>query len=122
MGDLKLNTSHGTRSLDKLLDGRLNIWLLVLAPPSESVGVGLRKTGNELPLFNTDVNGKMRIVKAFFKNWTTVNNGYLGFRNDEERSEMRYVMRIAELREPSNLWTQIALSGYSQEHTSLSVG
>jgi hypothetical protein len=23
---------------------------------------------------------------------TTVNNGYLGSRNDEERSEMRYVM------------------------------
>ena len=33
---------------------------------------------------------------------TTVNNGYLGSRNDEERSEMRYVMRIAELRESSN--------------------
>ena len=28
---------------------------------------------------------------------TTLNNGYLGSRNDEERSEMRYVMRIADL-------------------------
>jgi len=28
---------------------------------------------------------------------TTFSNGYLGSCNDEERSEMRYVMRIAEL-------------------------
>jgi hypothetical protein len=34
---------------------------------------------------------------------TTLNNGYLGSRNDEERSEMRYVMRIAEFSESSNL-------------------
>ena len=32
----------------------------------------------------------------------TFSNGYLGSRDDEERSEMRYVMRIAE-RESSNL-------------------
>jgi hypothetical protein len=50
---------------------------------------------------------------------TTLSNGYLGSRNDEERSEMRYVMRIAELRESSNLWTQIALF---IEHASLSIG
>jgi hypothetical protein len=42
---------------------------------------------------------------------TTVNDGYLGSRNDEERSEMRYVMRIAEFSESSNLWTQIAVLG-----------
>ena len=29
--------------------------------------------------------------------------GYLGMRNDEERSEMRYVVRIAEFSESSNL-------------------
>ena len=34
---------------------------------------------------------------------TTLNNGYLGSRDDEERSEMRYVMRIAEFSESSNL-------------------
>ena len=34
---------------------------------------------------------------------TTFSNGYLGSRNDEERSEMRYVMRIAEFSESSNL-------------------
>ena len=45
------------------------------------------------------------------KTQTTLSNGYLGSRNDEERSEMRYVMRIAELSESSNLWTQIALLG-----------
>ena len=33
----------------------------------------------------------------------TPDDGYLGSWIDEERSEMRYVMRIAELRESSNL-------------------
>ena len=32
----------------------------------------------------------------------TASNGSLGSRNDEERSEMRYVMRIAEFSESSN--------------------
>ena len=41
----------------------------------------------------------------------TLSDGCLGSGNDEERSEMRYVMRIAEFSESSNLWTQIALSG-----------
>ena len=41
--------------------------------------------------------------------YTTLNNGYLGSRNDEERSKMRYVMWIAKLRESSNLWTQTAV-------------
>ncbi len=53
---------------------------------------------------------------------TTLSNGYLGSGNDEERSEPRYVMRIAVLRESSNLWTQLALLGYSWEHASLSIG
>ena len=34
---------------------------------------------------------------------TTPADGYLGSRNDEERSEMRYVVRIAEFSESSNL-------------------
>jgi hypothetical protein len=39
-----------------------------------------------------------RLVLSFYKGntitqpKTTLNNGYLGSRNDEERSEMRYVM------------------------------
>ena len=41
----------------------------------------------------------------------TFNNGSLGSRIDEERSEMRYVMWIAEFSESSNLWTHIALFG-----------
>ena len=41
---------------------------------------------------------------------TTYSHGSLGSRNDEERSEMRYVMRIAELRESSNLRTHTALT------------
>ena len=38
----------------------------------------------------------------------TLDNGYLGSRIDEERSEMRYLVWIAESREPSSLWTQVA--------------
>ena len=51
----------------------------------------------------------------------TFSNGCLGSHNDEERSEMRYVMRIAYLRESSNLWTHIALPGYAREYAYLSV-
>lgn len=42
------------------------------------------------------------------KNTTTFNGGSLGSCIDEERSKLRYVMRIAEFRESSNLWTHIA--------------
>ena len=37
------------------------------------------------------------------QNHTTLVDGYLGMSNDEERSEMRYVVRIAEFSESSNL-------------------
>jgi len=49
---------------------------------------------------------------------TTFSGGCLGSYDDEERSEMRYVMRIAELSESSNLRTHIALH---LEHTRVSV-
>ena len=39
----------------------------------------------------------------------TFSNGCLGSHNDEERSEMRYVMRIAKSSESSNFLTQLAL-------------
>jgi hypothetical protein len=52
---------------------------------------------------------------------TTFSNGFLGSRIDEERSEMRYVMWIAELSESSNFWTHLALFSYSEEHACLSV-
>ena len=51
----------------------------------------------------TTEKGKPGIGCFHTKPITTLNNGYLGSRNDEERSEMRYVMRIAEFRESSNL-------------------
>ena len=53
------------------------------------------------------------IIWMFLNNQckTTFNNGSLGSRIDEERSEMRYVMWIAEFSESSNLWTHIAPSG-----------
>jgi trehalose/maltose hydrolase-like predicted phosphorylase len=44
---------------------------------------------------------KIKNLKFKFKS-TTLSNGYLGSRTDEERSEMRYVMRIAEFSESSN--------------------
>ena len=44
-----------------------------------------------------------RATRLDIVNMTTLNDGYLGSRNDEERSEMRYVMRIAEFSESSNL-------------------
>lgn len=40
---------------------------------------------------------------------TTFNGGSLGSCIDEERSKLRYVVRIAEFSESSNLWTQMAL-------------
>ena len=42
-----------------------------------------------------------------------LNGGYIGFWNDEERSEARYVVRIAEFSESSNFRTQLATIGYS---------
>ena len=39
---------------------------------------------------------------TFYNAFTTLSNGYLGSPIDEERSEMRYVMRIAGLSESSN--------------------
>ena len=59
--------------------------------------------------------------RAYTERNTTFSDGYLGSRNDEERSEMRYVMRIAEFSESSNLRTHIALLGYPWEHACLSV-
>ena len=44
--------------------------------------------------------------------WNEINtfsNGCLGSHNDEERSEMRYVMRIAKTSESSKFWTHLAL-------------
>ena len=48
-------------------------------------------------------------LRIWRKCHTTFSNGCLGSHNDEERSEMRYVMRSAYFRESSNLWTHIAL-------------
>ena len=52
---------------------------------------------------------------------TTLNNGYLGSRNDAERSEMRYLVWIAGLSESSKFWTHIALMG-NHEHACLRNG
>lgn len=45
----------------------------------------------------------LNCIKNINKLKFTFNNGYLGSCIDEERSETRYVMRIAELCESSNL-------------------
>jgi hypothetical protein len=44
----------------------------------------------------------------------TFSDGYLGSRNDEERSEMRYVLRLAEPSESSNLRTHLAPPGHPE--------
>jgi hypothetical protein len=83
-----------------------SLWLAKAKPPT---GRG------SFPQFRTDLArrtnpaspGRMRVVGQLsvnlslatcasrgmrFKSNTTLNNGYLGSRNDEERSEMRYLM------------------------------
>jgi hypothetical protein len=49
------------------------------------------------------------LIFVYFNEWTSIDNGYLGSRNDEERSETRYVLRIAEFSESSNFRTHTAL-------------
>ena len=53
--------------------------------------------------------------------YTTFNSGCLGSHIDEERCELRYVMRIAEFSESSKFWTHIALPGYAWEYACISV-
>ena len=52
---------------------------------------------------------------------TTLNNGYLGSRNDEERSEMRYVVRIAGCMRVIESLNAYCARGFGQEHACLSV-
>ena len=66
----------------------------------------LRKEGAVIQHIYYCVVSPLRIWR---KCHTTFSNGCLGSHNDEERSEMRYVMRSAYFRESSNLWTHIAL-------------
>ena len=56
-----------------------------------------------------------KLHHSFKLMYTTFSNGRLGSHNDEERSEMRYVMRIARSRESSKLWTHMALAGFVPE-------
>jgi len=48
-----------------------------------------------------------------------MSRGYLGLYYDEERSETRYVLRIAEFSESSKFRTQYATMGYSCSYASL---
>ena len=57
--------------------------------------------------------------KAKNKRQTTFDGGSLGSRIDEERSQLRYVVWIAEFSESLNLWMQMALLGSPR---SMSVG
>lgn len=62
----------------------------------------------------------LNCIKNINKLKFTFNNGYLGSCIDEERSETRYVMRIAELCESSNLWTHIALLNSIEKYACMS--
>ena len=52
---------------------------------------------------------------------TTLNNGYLGSRNDEERSEMRYVVRIAGCKRVIESLNAYCARGSGRGHVCLSV-
>ena len=56
-----------------------------------------------------------------FDCFITLHDGYLGSWIDEERSELRYVMRTAEVCESLNLWTHIALPSSCWEYACWSV-
>ena len=60
-------------------------------------------------------------VNFLHQNITTFSNGCLGCHIDEERSEMRYVTRIARPCESLKFWTHIVLPGISWKHACLSV-
>ena len=51
----------------------------------------------------------------------TLNNGCLGSRNDEERSEMRYVVRIAGCKRVIESLNAYCTRGFGQEYACLSV-
>ena len=57
---------------------------------------------------------KLKNLKIIIFNYVKDHDGgYIGFWNDEERSETRYLMRIAEFSESSSFRTQLAIIGYS---------
>ena len=64
---------------------------------------GLFNLSNRIVLCVGFPQGESMHAILVYETCTTLSNGYLGFRNDEERSEMRYVMRIADFCESSNL-------------------
>jgi len=66
---------------------------------------------------NTHIHIYTKEYNYYINNNTTPNNGYLGSREDEVRSEMRYVVWIAGISESSNLWTHVALSWSPPEST-----
>ena len=56
---------------------------------------------------------KLKNLKIIIFNYVKDHDGgYIGFWNDEERSETRYLMRIAEFSESSSFRTQLAIIGY----------
>ena len=53
-------------------------------------------------------------IVSLLQTCTTLSNGCLGFRIDDERSKLRLLLRIAELSESSNLRTHLAPSSSSE--------
>jgi len=66
---------------------------------------------------NTHIHIYTKEYNYYINNNTTPNNVYLDSREDEDRSEMRYVVWIAGISESSNLWTHVALSWSPPEST-----
>ena len=65
--------------------------------------------------------GSLRTWRTRALTHTTSNNGYLGSRNDEERSEMRYVVRIAGCKRVIESLNAYCARGSGRGHVCLSV-
>ena len=84
----------GGASLSALACERELWWCVSLV-----VSVGSPRVSSSVPLLSP----RSGLPLSTPTTHTTPADGYLGSRNDEERSEMRYVVRIAEFSESSNL-------------------
>ena len=71
-------------------------------PPRSGGSLGSAPPGASLPLECVRALALSTTPREIV-NHTTRSDGYLGMSNDEERSEMRYVVRIAEFSESSKL-------------------
>ena len=89
---------------------------------SDSSGGLVRRTHTHTHTkHNAKAIGAVSPEAASSKITKTLNNGYLGSRNDEERSEMRYVVRIAGCKRVIESLNAYCARGLGRGHVCLSV-